>query len=147
MTPARFLITGGSQGMANLKESEYLGYKINTLEIELPEGMMPEGMTLPRPSFVVMDSHFFFSNAGTGPIEDALRTIGKETKLLSASADYRRALAGLPDERWMVSFVRLAANLETALANLKALANMMDNEAEEFMRAISKASGGKAQWL
>jgi len=132
------LITGGSQGTANLKESEYLGYKINTLEIDLPEGMMPEGVTLPRPSFVVTDSHFFFSNAGTGPIEDALRTIGKETKLLSASADYRRALVGLPEERWMVSFVRLAANLETALANLKALANMMDNEAEEVMRAIAK---------
>jgi hypothetical protein len=97
-------------------------------------------MPVPQPAFVMTDTHVFFCKAGSGPIEEALRTIGKETKLLTASADYRRAIAGLPEDRWFVSFARVAANMQQALNNLKALGNMMpgDEDVRPFLRALAK---------
>ncbi len=105
------LMEAASDFGLELSDKEYLGHTITYLEIELPEELGAEGVTMPTPAFTTTGSHAFFTLAGTEPLERALRTIGKEVQPLSATADYQRAMKGLPQGSWMVSFARLSDTL------------------------------------
>lgn len=97
--------------------SEYLGRKIHTIEI--PAELGPMGAMGLVPCFAAADGFFFASLTGPEPIRAAFRSIGKEVKPLSGTAEYKRAMAGLPAPTLSVSYTKLGPALESGAAALK----------------------------
>jgi len=133
------LITGGSQGMASLDESEYLGYKISTLELGIDDEEEGDPFGVPEFAFAATDTHLFVSVSGKRAIEDALRRIGKDDRPLTASDDWKRATASLPAQRWNVGFARLGSQWKLELDSLGNFATMADNPALDALASLDPA--------
>jgi hypothetical protein len=132
------LITGGSQGMASLDESEYLGYKISSLDIGIGGLQDEEGdpAGIPEIAFAATDTHLFVSLSGKRAIEDALRGIGKDTRPLTATDDWKRATEALPAQRWNVGFARLGTQWKRDIEMIGTFASMLDTPDLETLAAL-----------
>lgn len=133
------LVTGGAQGMASIEESEFLGYKIASLEIGLGLEVEDEDVGMPELAFAATDTHLFISISGKAAIEDALRGIGKETRPLTATDDWKRATAALPGQRWNVGFTRLGKQWKSTLDAMANVAEMSGNEGLEKLSSLDPA--------
>ena len=56
------LMEAASDFGLELSDKEYLGHTITYLEIELPEELGAEGVTMPTPAFTTTGSHAFFTD-------------------------------------------------------------------------------------
>jgi hypothetical protein len=92
-------LLGQAQGM--VKTEDYLGVKLHEVMLPMPVA----------PAFALLPGQLVLGVRGED-VKDAIRRLGKEAKGLRDSADFARALEGVPEGRIYLSFSRDAKGLQ-----------------------------------